>query len=140
MRPGVISDQMAGLGNSLHEFRLCFCLRADQKKSCTHAMAGENVQEFRSPGGIWPVVEGERNLARARRRSEGAAKKPGTRPHGSIGVDACRDAGARGHAQPCINRGRDWRDHSYLSVCVPHSILRRSAYWQLARVFGNESA
>ncbi len=68
---------------------------------------------------IRSVVEGERNLAGACGRSERAAKKPRTRPHGSIGIHACRDARARGHAQPCVNSGRDWRDHFAFRFASP---------------------
>ena len=70
MAPGVVADQVSGGDNLLDERRLGLGVAADQKEGCAHVAAGQKFEQARRPVGIGTVVEGERQLAGARRGDE----------------------------------------------------------------------
>ena len=64
MAPGVIADEVAGVGDSAGEFWLGLRKFADHEEGGVHIVLGEDVEEARRPCGIGAVVEGEGDLCR----------------------------------------------------------------------------
>ena len=113
----------------------CAAARLPSRKNvaCTSCCA-RIVQQPRRPCGIRPVVEGERQLARPRRRSHCRAEDARTRPQRGVSVRAHRQPRTCGGAQSRVHSGCRRRDHSAVSM-LPRSrrgqteILAPPAKW-----------
>ena len=58
MAPGVVADQMSGIGDAACEFRLGLGEFADHEEGRAHVVLGENVEQPRRPRRVGAVVEG----------------------------------------------------------------------------------
>ncbi len=54
MAPGVIADEMAGVGDSAGEFSFLFRKFADHEEGGAHIVLGEDVEKARRPSGLGP--------------------------------------------------------------------------------------
>ena len=72
----MIAHNVASLNNFAGDVRTLLHIAPDQKKSCLHAMPGENFQQSQSVRIIGAVVVGQRNLPRAARQSSESSPIP----------------------------------------------------------------
>jgi len=74
VRFAVISDGVPASGDLADKFGARASELAHQKKCGAHISAFQKRQQARRDGGVWPVVEGQRDLRAKRRAAERGAK------------------------------------------------------------------
>ena len=117
MAPGVIADEVSGVGDAANELRLGLGKLADHEERGAHIVLGEDVEQTRRPGGVGAVVEGEGELAGAARRDERPAKDLRGGPQGGIGEPADAKPGCAGDAECPVNTRCQRRKHCCQIVC-----------------------
>jgi hypothetical protein len=85
MSPGVVADEVAGVGDLANELRIGLSAAAYEKEGGADVAAGEQIEQARRPGGVGAVVEGEGEFAGARRSDERGTEELGGGPEGGIG-------------------------------------------------------
>ena len=101
--PGVVANQVSGVGDAAGEFRLSLGKFADQKESRTDIVLGEDVEEARRPCRIGSVVEGESELTGIARGYEGAAEDLRGGPMRRISKTADAKPGCAGDTDRPVN-------------------------------------
>ena len=81
----VIADQVTSRGNLSNEIRAFAHVATDQKKCRVCVMLIEKIEELGGDCGIWPVVEGDRELAWRRGAVSCPPKELRLRTSGAIG-------------------------------------------------------
>ena len=85
MGPGMVADEVTGGDDLADEGGFCLSAAADEKKGGADTAAGEKFEEAGGPDGVGAVVEGEGQLAGARRSDERGAEELRGGPQGGIG-------------------------------------------------------
>ncbi len=111
MRPGMIADEVAGIGDAASEFRLGLSEFADHEECGAHVVCGKNVEEARRPRRIGAVIEGECEFAGIARGHESAAEKLGGGPMRGIGEGADAQPGCPGDTDSPVNTRCQRRKH-----------------------------
>ena len=88
MGPGMVADGMAGGGDLADEAGISLGAAANEEECGADIAAGEKLEEARGPGGVGAVVEGEGELAGARRGDERGAEELRGGPAGGVGEAA----------------------------------------------------
>jgi len=110
--PGMIADEVAGMGDAARQLRLGPGEFANHEKGSVYVVFGENVEQTRCPCGVGAVVEGEGELAGAARGDERTAEDLRSGPVGGVGK--------AGHTQTCGSDSAKARanlhDHWYMHI------------------------
>ena len=104
--PGVIADEMAGVGDAAGEGWFGLGETAHHEEGRAHVALSEDVEEAGRPGGVGSVVEGKGEFAGAMRRDEGATEELRGGPERSIGEATYGKPCGSGRAEPGINARR----------------------------------
>lgn len=82
MRFRVIANVVSPISDFAHKFRISPSEAADQKKGCEGPMAFEESQKLWCACGIWPVIEGKRDLGSIRSAVQSGTEKLRGRSYG----------------------------------------------------------
>ena len=111
MGPGVVADAVAGGGDLANERGMGLGVTAYKEEGCADVAAGEEIEQAGGPDGVGTVVEGEGELAGARRGDERGAEEAGGGPEGRISTAARRQAERGGCAETGIDTYSQGGEH-----------------------------
>lgn len=104
--PGVVADQVAGVGDAASEFRLGLGELAHHEEGCAHVVLGEDVEQTRRPGRVRAIVEGQGELARRSRSNEGTAEDLRSGPMRGVCKATDAQSGCTSKSEDSVNTRR----------------------------------
>ena len=116
---GVVTEDMAAIGDLAHQLGTSMGKAADKEKCCGHAVESQKIEELGRERRIRPIIEGERDLRGIQRMVQRRTEKLRGRGNGAPSCYSCASPGSRGS----IKRPRV---HARIFACEAPS--RKSIY------------